>query len=172
MPSSPTRPMPPMLVEAKVTPKKFNDLAKILPTPKQRKYFKGVLSGMKKGDAAEAAGLSRKSVGNIDRRIRNRLASNEAFIEVMQENGLTIENLVGELKRGALGAMHPQFPDQPDNFNRRFSLDMIFKLFGAYAPTKVDIDIEKREMKIDITDDVIARIEKATRGRVINAALE
>ena len=158
----------PILSQKNRPPKKFNDLAAILPTPKQRKYFQGVLAGMKKGDAAEAAGLSRKSVSNIDRRIRNRMATNETFIEVMQENGLTVENLVGELKRGALQSKDARNPSQPDNFNRRFYLDMIFRLFGAYAPTKVDVDIEKREMKIDLTEDVISRIERATRSRVIS----
>ena len=39
--------------------------------------------------------------------------------------------------------------------------DMAIKLYGGYAPTKVDI--ESREMKIEITPERIARAKKAEK---------
>ena len=59
--------------------------------------------------------------------------------------------------------MHPQHPEQPDNFNRRAYADMALKIFGGYSPTKLDVDVNQREIKIEITPDIIKRAEKCKR---------
>ena len=39
------------------------------------------------------------------------------------------------------------------------------KLFGAYAPTKIDMDIKEQEAKILITPEIIERLERYNRQR-------
>ena len=97
------------------------------------------------------------------KRLTDRLACNQAFLEEMHRQGLTIEAIVGEIKRGVTEAMHPQFPDQPDNFNRRAYTDMAVKIYGAYAPTKLDMRMDKREVKLVVSPETIKRAERAER---------
>ena len=40
---------------------------------------------------------------------------------------------------------------------------MAIKIYGGYSPTKLDVDINKREMTIEITPETIKRIEKCKR---------
>jgi len=49
--------------------------------------------------------------------------------------------------------MHPQFPNQPDNFNRRAYTDMAVKIYGAYAPNKVDIQEDSRNITIVLSEE-------------------
>ena len=55
-------------------------------------------------------------------------------------------------------ATHPQYPDQPDNFNRRGYTDMALKIYGGYAPAKLDIKKDSREIsyQISIEDQIKA----------------
>ena len=40
---------------------------------------------------------------------------------------------------------------------------MAIKIYGGYSPAKLDVDINKREMTIEITPDTIKRAEKCKR---------
>ncbi len=40
---------------------------------------------------------------------------------------------------------------------------MALKIFGGYSPAKLDVDINQREIKIEITPDIIKRAEKFKR---------
>ncbi len=40
---------------------------------------------------------------------------------------------------------------------------MAIKIYGGYSPAKLDVDINKREMTIEITPDIIKRAEKCKR---------
>jgi hypothetical protein len=97
------------------------------------------------------------------KRLTDRLECNRIFIEEAQRQGLTVEAIIGEIKRGMTEGMHPQHPEQPDNFNRRAYTDMAIKIYGGYSPAKLDVSIDKREMKIEITPDLIKRHEKYKR---------
>ncbi len=97
------------------------------------------------------------------KRLTDRLECNRIFIEEAHRQGLTVEAIIGEIKRGMTEGMHPQHPEQPDNFNRRAYTDMAIKIFGGYSPAKLDVDINKREMTIEITPETIKRIEKCKR---------
>jgi len=50
-----------------------------------------------------------------------------------------LEDLDFSTKRGMTKAMHPQFPEHPDNLNRRGYTDMAVKIYGVYAPNRHDI---------------------------------
>ena len=40
---------------------------------------------------------------------------------------------------------------------------MAIKIYGGYSPAKLDVNIDKREIKIEITPDIIKRHEKCKR---------
>jgi len=71
----------------------------------------------------------------------------------------------GAAEKGISYPLHPLHPDQPDNYNRRGYTDIAMKLFGVYAPTKVDLDIQKKEAPIVITPEIIERLERYERQR-------
>jgi hypothetical protein len=62
-------------------------------------------------------------------------------------------------------AVHPQFPNQPDNFNRRAYTDMAIKIYGGYAPSKLDVRQDSRELKIILTSDDIEAMKEYKRMR-------
>ena len=101
-------------------PKKLEDkLSKVLTTDKQKTFLRNRLAGMNKRQAAIQAGYAPSTASIMAKRITDRLTCNKVFIEEMQKQGLTVEAIIGEIKRGMTKAMHPQFPNHPDNFNRR-----------------------------------------------------
>jgi hypothetical protein len=113
------------------------------------------------------AGYSPSTASVMANRLTNRLTCNQAFIEEMHRQGLTIEAIVGEVKRDMTEAMHAQNPTQPDNYNRRAYADLAIKLYGGYAPTK--IDIEKREQKgIYITLRTLKDVENITGEKFLD----
>jgi len=109
------------------------------------------------------AGYAPSTASIMAKRLTDKLECNRYFMEEAHRQGLTVEAIIGELKRGVTEAMHPLRPDQPDNYNRRGYMDLAMKLFGAYAPTKVDLDIQKKEATIVITPEVIERLERYDR---------
>ncbi|MDW7761646.1 MAG: hypothetical protein SCM96_13560 [Acidobacteriota bacterium] len=113
---------------------------------------------MNKRQAAIQAGYAPATANIVAKKITDKLASNRHFIEEAHRQGLTVEAIIGELKRGVTEAMNPQHPDQPDNFNRRYYTDMAIRLFGAYAPTRMDIEVDKREIIVHITPETIEKI--------------
>jgi len=119
-------------------------LTKILTTDKQKWFLRNRLAGLNKRQAAIRAGYSAATASVMANRITHRLTCNEAFIDEMRRQGLTIETIVGEIKRGVTEAMHPQNPTQPDNYNRRAYTEMAIKLYGGFAPTKIDLEKHSR----------------------------
>ncbi|TFH37624.1 MAG: hypothetical protein E4G99_02125 [Anaerolineales bacterium] len=162
---------PIMAVSKKGSPEKDleDKLSTVLTTDKQKAFLKNRMAGMNKRQAAIQAGYAPSTASLMAKRLTDKLACNRYFMEEAQRQGLTIEAIIGELKRGVTEAMHPLHPDQPDNYNRRGYTDLAMKLFGAYAPTKVDIDIQKKEATIIITPEIIDRLERYERQ---SAALE
>jgi hypothetical protein len=39
----------------------------------------------------------------------------------------------------------------------------LLKIYGGYSPAKLDVDVNQREIKIEITPDIIKRAEKCKR---------
>lgn len=138
-------------------------LSKVLTTDKQKAFLINRMAGMNKRQAAIQAGYAPATASLMAKRLTDKLACNRYFMEEAHRQGLTVEAIIGELKRGVTEAMHPLHPDQPDNYNRRGYTDIAMRLFGAYAPTKVDLDIEKKEVKIVITPEIIERLERYNR---------
>ena len=101
------------------------------------------------------------------KRLTDKLACNQALIEEMHRQGLTINAIVGEIKRGMSEAMHPQHPEQPDNFNRRAYTDMAVKIYGGYAPTKHDIRQESRSVNYQVSIEAYKRAEEVTGEKII-----
>ena len=137
-------------------------LSEVLTTDKQKAFLQNRLAGMNKRESAIKAGYSESCASVMATRITNRLEANTAFIEEMQDQGLTIDAIVKEIKRGMTESMHPQHPDQPDNYNRRAFADMAIKLYGGYAPSKVNVDIDKtvkKEVHM-VSVDVLLRAEE------------
>ena len=108
-------------------------LSKVLTTDKQKQFLRNRLAGMNQRQAALQAGYAPSTASVMASRITSKLSHNEIFLEEMERQGLTVEAVIDELKRGAFEAMHAQYPEQPDNFNRRHYLDMVLRLFGAYV---------------------------------------
>lgn len=138
-------------------------LSKVLTTDKQKAFLRNRMAGMNKRQAAIQAGYAPATASLMAKKLTDRLACNRYFMEEAHRQGLTVEAIISELKRGVTESMHPLHPDQPDNYNRRGYTDLAMKLYGAYAPTKVDVDIQKQEVSIEITPEMIARLEKYER---------
>ena len=133
-------------------------LSSVLPTDKQKAFLRNRMAGLNKRQAAIQAGYSPSSASIMAKKLTDRLASNKAFLEECERQGLTVHAIIKELKRGVTRAMHPGDPLQPDNFNRRGYLDIALKLFGAYPPLKMELD--ERRIEIQITPETLERIEK------------
>ena len=138
-------------------------LSQVLTTDKQKAFLRNRLAGMNKRQAAIQAGYAPSTASISAKKITDKLSRNKIFIEEMERQGLTVEAIVGEIKRGMKEGMHPQHPDQPDNYNRRAYTDMAIKLYGGYAPSKLDVDIDHRQMTIEISADTMRRAIKAKK---------
>ena len=102
-------------------PEKIEDrLSEVLTTDRQKAFLRNRMAGMNKRQAAIQAGYAPATANIVAKKITDKLASNRHFIEEAHRQGLTVEAIIGELKRGVTEAMNPQHPDQPDNFNRRY----------------------------------------------------
>jgi phage terminase small subunit len=140
----------------------------VLTTDKQKAFLRNRLAGMNKRQAAIQAGYAPCTASIMAKRLTDRLSCNRFFIEEAQRQGLTIEAIIGEIKRGTTQAMHPQYQSQPDNFNRRAYTDMAVKIYGGYAPTKYDVRSESRELSIELTVEDIRKLEEDTGEKIIN----
>ncbi len=140
-----------------------NKLSKVLTTDRQKAFLRNRLAGMNKRQSAIQAGYAPSTASIMAKRLTDRLECNRIFMEEAQRQGLTVEAIIGEIKRGMTEGMHPQHPEQPDNFNRRAYTDMAIKIYGGYSPAKLDVDINKREMTIEISPETMKRHEKCKR---------
>jgi hypothetical protein len=146
-------------------PKKLEDkLSKVLTTDKQKAFLRNRIAGMNKRQAAIQAGYAPSTASIMAKRLTDKLLCNRIFIEEMQRQGLTVEAIVGEIKRGMSEAVDPRYPDKPDNFNRRFYTDMAIKIYGGYAPTKFDIHKKSLGINIDLSPDFEERFRRSTAG--------
>jgi len=80
---------------------------------------------------------------------------------------MIIEAIVGEIKRGMTESILPKHPDFPDNFNRRAYTDMAIRLYGGYAPTKVDVKKESREDRFSLDIKTIRLAEELTGEKIL-----
>ena len=149
--------------DEKVAMRLEDKLSKVLTTDKQKAFLKNRMAGMNKRQAAIQAGYAPSTASIMAKRLTDKIECNRYFMEEACRQGLTVAAIISELKRGMTEAMHPLHPDQPDNYNRRGYTDIAMKLFGAYAPTKVDLDIEKKEATIVISPEIIDRLERYER---------
>jgi hypothetical protein len=139
--------------------KKLEDkLSNVLTTDKQKSFLRNRMVGMNKKQAAIQAGYAPATASIMAKKITDKLSCNRIFLEEAHRQGLTVEAIISELKRGVTESMHPQHPDQPDNFNRRAYADMALRLYNAYPPAIVDI--EQKETVIEISEDLIRRMER------------
>jgi|GEM_PF-3566960 len=139
--------------------KKLEDkLSKVLTTDKQKAFLRNRIAGMNKRQAAIQAGYAPSTASIMAKRLTDKITCNRISIEEAQRQGLTVEAIIGEIKRGMTEATHPQYPDQPDNFNRRGFTDMALRIYGGYAPAKLDIekDISEISFEISIEDQIKA----------------
>ncbi len=149
--------------------KKLEDkLSKVLTTDKQKAFLRNRIAGMNKRQAAIQAGYAPSTASIMAKRLTDRLSCNRIFIEEAQRQGLTVEAIIGEIKRGMTEGMHPQHPDQPDNFNRRAYTDMAVKIYGGYAPTKVDVHKESLEARYEMTAQDIKRFDEYKREELLD----
>ena len=147
-------------VEAKYNLSCFseNKLSKVLTTDKQKAFLRNRMAGMNKRQAAVQAGYAPSTASIVAKRLTDKLSCNTIFLEECERQGLTVHAIVKELKRGVTKAMDPHKPDQPDNFNRRSYTDMALKIYGAYPPTKIELD--QRKLEIHLTPEVLERIKE------------
>ncbi len=143
-------------------------LSKVLTTDRQKSFLRNRIAGLNKRQAAIQAGYAPSTASIMAKRLTDRLSCNKIFIEEMQKQGLTVEAIIGEIKRGMTEGMHPQHPDQPDNFNRRAYTDMAVKIYGGYAPTKVDVHKESLEARYEMTPRDIKRLEDYKREQLLD----
>jgi hypothetical protein len=142
-------------------------LSDVLTTDRQKAFLRNRLAGMNKRQAAIQAGYAVSTASIMAKRLTDRLTCSQAFIEEMHKQGLTIEAIVEEIKRGMTEAMHPQHPDQPDNFNRRAYADMAIRLYGGYAPTKVDVQKNSQERSFRLSMETVRIAEELTGEKIL-----
>jgi hypothetical protein len=143
-------------------------LSDVLTTDRQKLFLRNRLAGMNKRQAAIQAGYAVSTASIIAKKLTDRLSCCQAFIEEMQRQGLTIEAIVGEIRRGMTEPVLPNHPDFPDNFNRRAYADMAIRLYGGYAPTKVDVKKESREDYFRVDIKTIRLAEEVTGEKILD----
>ena len=149
--------------------KKLEDkLSKVLTTDKQKAFLRNRIAGMNKRQAAIQAGYAPSTASIMAKRLTDRLSCNRIFIEEAQRQGLTVEAIIGEIKRGMTEAMHPQHPNQPDNFNRRFYTDMAMKMYGGYAPARIDVHKESREFSFELSIEEVKKLDEELGRKTID----
>ena len=123
---------------------------------------------MNKRQAAIQAGYAVSTASIIAKRLTDRLTCCQAFIEEMQRQGLTIEAIVGEIKRGMTEAVLPKHPDCPDNCNRRAYADMAIRLYGGYAPTKIEVQKKSQEDYVMVDIETIRIAERLAGEKILD----
>ena len=126
-------------------------LSKVLTTDKQKAFLRNRLAGMNKRQAAIQPGYATSTASIMAKRLTDKITCNRIFIEEAQRQALTVEAIIGEIKRGMTEATLPQYPGHPDNFNRRGYTDMALRMYGGYAPNKLDIRKDTVELGLQIT---------------------
>jgi hypothetical protein len=143
-------------------------LSDVLTTDRQKAFLKNRLAGLNKRQAAIQAGYAVSTASIMAKKLTDRLSCCQAFIEEMQRQGLTIEAIVGEIKRGMTEPVHPNHPDFPDNFNRRAYADMAIRLYGGYAPTKVNVKKDSREEYFRVDIETIRLAEEVSGEKILD----
>ncbi len=96
--------------------KKLEDkLSNVLTTDKQKAFLRNRRAGLNKRQAAIQAGYAVSTASIMAKRLTDRLTCCNVFIEEMKRQDLTIEAIVGEIKRSMTESLHPQHLDCPDN---------------------------------------------------------
>ena len=133
-------------------------LSKVLTTDKQKLFLRNRMAGMNKRQAAIKAGYAPSTASIVAKRLTDKLSCNRIFLEECERQGLTVHAIVKELKRGVTEAMDPHKPNRPDNFNRRGYTDIALKLYGAYPPTKIELD--QRKVEMHLTPGILENLRK------------
>jgi hypothetical protein len=135
--------------------KKISDKAISRLTKKQRKaltiYMEQGFKGQKK--ALEAAGYS----GLNPTRDMKRLMARKPIIALLEKKGVTDDKLAQVIADG-LEANHPMKPDLPDHHARIKFVSEANRIFGNYAPTK--IQSEERIFNINLSEEDVKALLK------------
>lgn len=131
-------------------------------TDKQGKFLRlWVDTGLNPKSAKGCLKEAGYSLSNPSKAIQQIVESpnvNKIIRKEMIVQGQNVQYLVSKLGE-LLEAMHPYYRSQPDNKERRQTLDMAFKLVGGYAPTKIDIKKETTA-KYTLTLEDVKRLDK------------
>jgi hypothetical protein len=65
-------------------------------------------------------------------------------------------------------AVLPKHPDFPDNCNRPAYADMAIRLYGGYAPTKVDVKKDSGEEYFRVDIETIRLAEKILGEKILD----
>lgn len=138
-------------------------------TVRQKNFIREAVSGRHASytSIAKAAGYSDSAASRMGAKLGERLLGNPAFIEACQDLKLTPKDIMTEVKRGMTEAMNPAHPDMPDNSSRQKYADMAIKILGGYAPSQHNVDIERRELRIELSSKQVERIERLTGKMVV-----
>ncbi len=123
---------------------------------------------MNKRQAAIQAGYNPSNASVMAKRLTDRLTCNRYFLEEAHRQGLTIEAIITEIKRGMTESMNPTHPDLPDNYNRSRYVDMALKIYGGYSPLKFDIKKDSRESSVMISIDTIRKVEEFRAEKILD----
>jgi hypothetical protein len=143
-------------------------LSDVLTTDRQKAFFRNRLAGMNKRQAAIQAGYAVSTASIMAKRLTDRLSCCQAFMEEMQRQGLTIEAIVGEIKRGMTEAVLPKHPDFPDNCNRRAYADIAIRLYGGYAPAKIEVQKKSQEEYFMVDIETIRIAEEISGEKILD----
>jgi len=108
---------------------------------KQRKYLKGVMSGMPKVKAAEYAGYGKQPRRDIGRKIESSPTMQKAFKLAMKQAGIDDASIVRVLKEGlsATDLKGKDAIEHPDYGVRLNYVQYINKARGIEATSKLDV---------------------------------
>ena len=144
--------------------KKLSDKGIRSLTKKQRKaltnYMEQGFKGQRK--ALEAAGYS----GLNPTRDMKRLMVRKPIIAHLKKKGVTDEKIAKVMAEG-LGAMHPMRPKVPDHHARAKFVSEANRIFGNYAPTKIQSD--ERIININLTEEDMKALQKFRELRKTDA---
>jgi SAM-dependent MidA family methyltransferase len=135
--------------------------------PAQRRYFyrlwaQAGFDPKKRNDCLSEAGYKDSVVKNYGAKIAKSV--NFLIQREMMRQGITPRLLVEHHKQN-LSAMHPLHAKMPDTAQRNVALKMAYELFDAFPAKK--LEIEKRELVVNISLDTLRDVEEATGEKIV-----
>lgn len=116
----------------------------------------------KKIDCAVKAGYARSGASHMADRALDHPVFREVINKELDRQGiLNPDRIINKLDQ-LLECRHPFRPNMPDNTEQRKTAEMVLKLGDAFPPKKVDIN--KREVRYDLTPEDKERLDKVDWG--------